>query len=55
MNDLTREKRALTADMALRLARYFHTTPQIWMNLQANYELIIARAHKQDIQRIKPR
>ena len=32
-------KRAITADTALRLARYFGTTPQFWMNLQANYDL----------------
>lgn len=31
--------RAITADTALRLARYFGTTPQLWMNLQAQYDL----------------
>jgi addiction module HigA family antidote len=39
VNDIVRGKRAITADTALRLARYFRTTPQFWMNLQANYEL----------------
>src|SRR3984893_16739580 len=39
VNDIVRSKRAITADTALRLARYFGTTPQFWMNLQANYEL----------------
>jgi len=33
------EQRAITADTALRLARYFGTTPEFWMNLQATYEL----------------
>ena len=33
------EQRAITADTALRLARYFGTTPEFWMNLQAAYEL----------------
>ncbi len=33
------EQRAITADTALRLARYFRTTPEFWMNLQAAYEL----------------
>lgn len=33
------EQRAVTADTALRLARYFGTTPEFWMNLQAAYEL----------------
>jgi addiction module HigA family antidote len=39
INDIVRSKRAITADTALRLARYFGTTPQFWMNLQANYEI----------------
>jgi addiction module HigA family antidote len=39
VNDIVRGKRAITADTALRLARYFGSTPQFWMNLQANYDL----------------
>jgi addiction module HigA family antidote len=39
VNDIVRAKRAITADTALRLARYFGTTPQFWMNLQTNYDL----------------
>jgi addiction module HigA family antidote len=39
VNDIVRGRRAITADTALRLARYFRTTPQFWMNLQANYDL----------------
>jgi addiction module HigA family antidote len=39
VNDIVRGRRAITADTALRLARYFATTPQFWMNLQANYDL----------------
>jgi addiction module HigA family antidote len=35
--------RSITADTALRLARYFNTTPQSWLNLQKNYELEVAR------------
>lgn len=35
--------RSITADTALRLARYFDTTPQSWLNLQKNYELEVAR------------
>lgn len=42
VNDIVRGKRAITADTALRLARYFGTTPQFWMNLQAKYELELA-------------
>jgi addiction module HigA family antidote len=43
VNDVARGKRAITADTALRLARYFGTTPQFWMNLQANYDLEVAQ------------
>ena len=43
INDIARGKRAITADTALRLARYFGTTPQFWMNLQANYGLEMAQ------------
>lgn len=39
INDIVRERRGVTADTALRLARYFNTTPQFWLNLQATYEL----------------
>ncbi len=39
INDIVRERRGVTADTALRLARYFDTTPQFWLNLQAAYEL----------------
>ncbi len=36
-------QRAITTDTAMRLARYFGTTPQLWMNLQTNYELEMAK------------
>ncbi len=36
-------KRAISADTALRLGRYFGTSPELWMNLQKNYELDLAR------------
>jgi len=37
------ERRGITADTALRLARHFGTSADIWMNVQKNYELILAR------------
>lgn len=37
-------KRAITADTALRLGRYFGTSPDLWLNLQKTYELDAARA-----------
>jgi addiction module HigA family antidote len=36
---LAREQTALTADTALRLARYFQTSPAFWMGIQAQYDL----------------
>ena len=42
LNDIVRGKRAITADTALRLSRFFGTTPQFWMSLQANYEIELA-------------
>lgn len=36
-------KRSITADTALRLATYFGTTPEFWTNLQASYDLRIAK------------
>jgi addiction module HigA family antidote len=41
---IVNEKRAVTADTAMRLARYFGTTPEFWMNLQAMHDLTKARA-----------
>lgn len=39
VNEIVHGKRAVTADTALRLARFFGTTAELWMNLQAFYEL----------------
>lgn len=44
ISDIVRGKRAISAETALRLARYFGTTPQLWVNLQARYDL----EHAQD-------
>ena len=43
VNEIVHGKRAVTADTALRLARTFGTTPEFWMNLQARYDLEVAR------------
>ena len=52
---LAREETPITADTALRLGRFFGTTPSFWMNLQARYDLEIAEdATAADIKRIKP-
>ena len=39
INEIALGKRGITADTALRLAHYFGTSPQFWMNLQARYDL----------------
>ena len=39
---ILRGQRGITADTALRLARYFGTTPQLWQNLQKTFELRVA-------------
>lgn len=42
INDIVRERRGITADTALRLARYFGTDAQSWINLQTGYDLRVA-------------
>ena len=39
INEIVRERRGVSADSALRLARYFNTTPQFWLNLQTTFDL----------------
>ena len=43
ISQIVRGKRAVTADTALRLARYFGTTAGIWLRLQARYDLEVAQ------------
>ena len=42
INEIVLGKRGITADTALRLARYFNMSPQFWMGLQMDYELDVA-------------
>lgn len=44
--DIIAERRGITPDTALRLARYFKTTPQFWLNLQTKYDLEVAEDEK---------
>lgn len=39
INEIVLQKRRITADTALRLARYFGTSPQFWLGLQTDYDL----------------
>ena len=51
------EKRGITGDTALRLARYFRTTPEFWLNMQRDYELEMAEEALGDrlMREVKPR
>src|SRR5260221_9619412 len=40
--DIVNERRGITADSALRFARYFRNSPAFWMNLQTRYDLEVA-------------
>ena len=57
ISDILRGRRGITADTALRLARYLNTTPQLWLNLQKAYELRVAelQAGKDIVKQVKPR
>jgi antitoxin HigA-1 len=46
IGDIVAERRAVTVDTALRLARYFRTTPEFWLNLQTKYDLEVAEDDK---------
>lgn len=55
VNEILNEKRSISPDMALRLARYFGTSPDVWVGLQADYDLYWARMKsKKAIEAIKP-
>lgn len=45
INEIVHGKRAITADTALRLGRFFCVAPQSWLNLQSHYELEVAQTH----------
>jgi addiction module HigA family antidote len=55
INELLRERRSMTADLAIRLSRVLKTTPDIWMNLQKAVDLWDAsRANKHDYAKLRP-
>jgi addiction module HigA family antidote len=43
ISEIVSGKRAITADTALRLGKYFGVSPEIWLNLQTDYDLHVAR------------
>lgn len=54
---IVKEKRRISPDTALRLARYFGTTPEFWMNLQIHYDLALAERESMRaiVSEVKPR
>jgi addiction module HigA family antidote len=56
VNDIVLERRGISADTAVRLSRFFGTTEQFWLNLQAAYEISRVKAERaEEIDRIQPR
>jgi addiction module HigA family antidote len=53
LSKIINERGAITPDMALRLGRAFDTTPELWMNLQKNYDLWQAENLSKDWQKVK--
>ena len=49
INDILRERRAVTVDTALRLAKYFGTSAEFWMGLQTDFDMATARITMADI------
>jgi antitoxin HigA-1 len=55
INEVVRERRGITAETALRLARFFGTSVELWMNLQQSYDLACAKDRLGDaLERIQP-
>ena len=56
IGEIVNERRGISADTALRLARYFHMSAEFWMNLQSSYDLESARfvTNMKAIESIKP-
>ena len=55
INEIVHGKRAITADTALRLGKYFGVTPQFWLNLQSRYDLDLAEDRiAEQIEAIRP-
>jgi antitoxin HigA-1 len=56
INDIVLKRRGVSADTAVRLARFFGTTEQFWLNLQAAYEISQVKAERAaEIELIEPR
>ena len=48
LNDIVLKRRGISADTALRLARFFDMTPNYWLNLQTHYDLVMAETEPEN-------
>ena len=57
ISDIVRGRRGITADTALRLGRFLGTSPELWMGLQSEYDLRVARREHGDVieRKVSPR
>jgi len=55
LHEIVKERRAITADTACRLAHYLDTTPEFWLNLQTAYDLKTLPARAEIARRVHPR
>ncbi len=54
INEIVKGERGISADTALRLARFYGTSPELWMNLQARYDLVTAQAkHGRELAKVE--
>jgi len=54
LSKIVNERSSITSDMALRLSRAFNTTPELWLNLQRNYDLWHASHNRNDWKNVQP-
>ena len=55
INEIINHKRGISPEMAIRLARYFDTSEELWLNLQSQYDLYVIKEKKKEIiLRIRP-
>ena len=56
ISEITRRKRAVSAEMALKLGRLFNVSPELWIGVQADYDLEMARNRSEAVirRRIRP-
>ena len=55
INEIINEKRGVSPEMAIKISRYFGTSPELWLNLQNQYDLYKAKETRQDnLEHIKP-